>query len=87
MVDIRREDYGESPTIEVRIYEDAELIRTELCETAEEAAALAAHWEERPGVECEVRDLTSKGWDQPGDLEVVDVEELAPHDVAGGPEE
>ena len=58
MTDIRPEDLGLTSTVEVRVYRSGDLVTTELCETAAEAAAHVAVWEEQPGITCEVRDLT-----------------------------
>lgn len=52
------EDPTSTPTIEVSAYIDHSLLRRDFCETEAEAAAMVAHWEEEPGVECEVRDLS-----------------------------
>lgn len=52
-------DPSTSPTIEVRVYRGTSLLHNEICETEADAAAVVVHWEERPGVECEVRDLSA----------------------------
>lgn len=67
MTEVRPEDYGETPTIEVRVYRDDELITRELCESEEQAAQVVQDWEtvdER--LECEVDDLSFRH--RPGDL-------------------
>ena len=45
-----------SPTVRVRVYEEGGLVATIRCESADEAADIAADWEERPGYRCEVED-------------------------------
>ena len=52
-------DPSEAPTLEVKVYRDSNLIHTELCNTAGEAAALVAWWEETPGIECTIEDLSA----------------------------
>lgn len=73
MKEVKPEDVGETPAVEVRVYEHGELIQTRLCESAEEAAALVAWWEETPGVECEVADFSATTHDT-SDLEIGDVD-------------
>lgn len=46
-----------SPTLQVSVYEDRVLVTRILCETADEAAAIATVWEEHPGYTCAVEDL------------------------------
>lgn len=58
MTEVRPEDLGETPTIEVRVYRDGELIREELCESEEQAALVVQEWSELEGVSCEVDDLS-----------------------------
>lgn len=53
------EDPTGTPTIEVRAYRGAALLRRELVETEADAAALVAHLEETAGVVCEVLDLSA----------------------------
>lgn len=48
----------ESPTIEVRVYRDGTLVYSEYCETEEQAVLIVDDWSERPGVFCEVDDLS-----------------------------
>jgi hypothetical protein len=66
MTEVRPEDQGETPTIEVRVYRDGELLRQELCESDEQAAQVVHEWEEVQGVECEVDDLSFRH--RPGDV-------------------
>jgi hypothetical protein len=54
----RPEDLGETPTLEVRVYRDGVLIGRELCESEEDVAAFVEAWEQEPGIECEVDDLS-----------------------------
>lgn len=56
---IHPEDPTTTPTIEVSVYLGASLLRRDYCETEPQAAAVISHWEEQPGVECEVRDLSA----------------------------
>jgi hypothetical protein len=66
MSDVRPQDVGETANVEVRAYRGGELVNRQLCESAEQAAALVAVWEEAEGVECEVDDLSTHH--RPGDL-------------------
>jgi hypothetical protein len=50
---------NETPTVEVRVLRDGELVHQELCETADDAALVVEHWSEMEGVECEVDDLSA----------------------------
>lgn len=59
-------DAGDTPTIEVRVYRDAELIQRELCESEEEAARVLESWSELDDVTCEVDDLSYHH--RPGDV-------------------
>lgn len=54
------DESGESPTVEVRVYRDDDLIHRELCESAEIAAAIVASWSDVEGVRCEINDLSSR---------------------------
>jgi hypothetical protein len=56
MTENERHDMADTPTIEVRIYRDDELIDHTLCESDEEATALVARWGEIDDVTCEVDD-------------------------------
>jgi hypothetical protein len=47
-----------SPTLEVTVYRDGEVLARTLCETAEEAADVVREWVEVEGVRCEVDDLS-----------------------------
>jgi len=46
-----------TPTLQVNVYEDGQLIAQLACESAAEAAEVAAEWEERDNVRCEIDDL------------------------------
>lgn len=46
-----------TPTLQVNVYEEGELIAQIACESAAEAADVAAEWEERDGVQCDIEDL------------------------------
>ena len=78
MDDMRLEESGETPTIEVRVYRDNKLERVELCESEEAAATVVEAWAEVDGVECEVDDLSFRH--RAGDiLEPELAEDLDPH--------
>ena len=59
MSDLRQEDFGVTPTLEVRVYRDGVLVQRVLCETEEDAVATVEAAEEELGVECEVDDLSA----------------------------
>ena len=46
-----------APTLQVKVYEDGELVERVPCESMQEAAAIVADREERIGVECVIEDL------------------------------
>jgi hypothetical protein len=71
MSEFRPGDLGETPALEVRIYRDAVLIHSELCESEEDAAAVVEAWEQEPRTTCEVSDLSAQRHD-------VDVLEVTP---------
>lgn len=50
--------WDDTPTVEVRVYRQGELVRRELCESEEEAASVVQEWSELDGVTCEVDDLS-----------------------------
>ena len=82
MSETRPEDHGETPTVAVRVFEHGDLIATELCETADEASALVASWEETPGIECEITDLSALGSDESSfEAGELDVDRSYPHVV------
>lgn len=58
MGEVRPEELGETPTLEVLVYRNGELIHREFCESEDEAADVVATWEESPGVECVVDDVS-----------------------------
>ena len=58
MSDLRPQDFGETPTLEARAYRDGVLVHRELCESEADAAAFVEAWDEEPGIECEVDDLS-----------------------------
>jgi hypothetical protein len=59
MTDVHPEDPTGTPITEVVVYRDGNEIHRQFAETAGEAAAIVAHWEEERGVECEVIDLSA----------------------------
>jgi hypothetical protein len=56
--DLRPDDMGQGPAVEVRVYRHGELVHTERCESEDAAAAVVEWWEETLGIECEVDDLS-----------------------------
>ncbi len=52
------DELGATPTIEVTVYRDGDLVHRELCETEAEADAVVDRWSEVDGVECQVDDLS-----------------------------
>ena len=58
MSEPRAAEFGETPTLEMRAYRRGELVHRELCASEAEAAALVEAWEEEPGIECEIDDLS-----------------------------
>ncbi len=67
-----------SPTVRVKVYEHGGLVATIRCESAEEAADIAADWEEQSGYTCEVDDLAAVH--QPGDVRAPEPEDFMPED-------
>jgi hypothetical protein len=55
-----------TPTLQVTVYEDGALVSQVACESADEAAEVAAAWEERPGFRCDIEDLAVRH--QPTDV-------------------
>lgn len=52
--------YGDdTPTIEVRVFQEGKLVHRELCESEEQAGLVIETWSELEGVECEVEDLSA----------------------------
>jgi hypothetical protein len=52
------DDLGVTPSIEVTVYRAGDLIHRELCETEDDARAVAEHWNELGAVEIQVDDLS-----------------------------
>lgn len=50
-----------TPTLEVRILREGVVVHRELCETDEEASAVADAWSDTEGVAVEVTDLSRSG--------------------------
>jgi len=48
-----------APTLRVNVYAHRVLVNRILCETADEAATIAAGWEEQPGYTCDIEDLAA----------------------------
>ena len=61
------DETGESPTVEVRVWQHGELIHRELCESVDIAAGIVQGWSELDDVTCEVKDL-SVAQDNEGDF-------------------
>lgn len=57
---------AETPTIEVRVYRDDQLIDRILCESDEAASNEIERWSELPGISCVVDDLSFRH--RPGDV-------------------
>jgi hypothetical protein len=53
------ETYWDSPSFEVCVYRDGELVERELCETEDDAADAVDAWSEVDGVVCRVQDLSA----------------------------
>jgi hypothetical protein len=73
MSEVRPQDVGETPTIEVRVYRRGGLIHRELCESEEQASLVVEEWEDLEEVACEVEDLSPRH---------VDPEAAAEHELA-----
>jgi hypothetical protein len=79
MDQVRPEELGETPTLEVLVYRRGELVERVLCESEEEAAAVVAAREETEGVECVVTDLSQPPADEAAiEVEPPDAAELYP---------
>lgn len=74
MSESRPQDHGETPTIEVRVYRDGQLVERELYESEDQAALAVEAWAEIEGVECEVDDLSIRH--RPGDILEPELAEL-----------
>jgi len=64
----------ETPALRVSVYADRRLVTRIACETPDEAAEIAALWEEHPGYRCEVEDLSAVH--AAGDVRVPEPEDL-----------
>lgn len=58
-IDAHVQDPGSAPITEVVVFRNGEEIFRQPCESEQEAADIIAYWEEQPGVECAVVDLTT----------------------------
>ncbi|WP_037321323.1 hypothetical protein [Amycolatopsis orientalis] len=83
MTELWRDDSEDGRTVEVRIYQDGRLLRRELCESDEEATAVAERWCELDGVTCEVDDLAARH--RAGDILEPEPTDLLDEDSARGP--
>ncbi|MGZ4801575.1 MAG: hypothetical protein ACXVJ7_16765 [Acidimicrobiia bacterium] len=52
------DELGSTPTIEVTVYRDGELVHRELCETETDASAVVEQWSEFESVVCQIDDLS-----------------------------
>lgn len=68
MSEVRPDGIGQGPAVVVRVYRHGELVHTERCESEEDAADLVEWWEENPGVECEVDDLSTTHHEDTGEV-------------------
>ena len=64
MSDPNPSDWSEARTVEVKVYRHGHLVHTQLCESADEAAAVVSAWEETPDTECTVEDLSATTHDE-----------------------
>ncbi len=72
MISHHNQDPSNTPISAVVVRRDGIEIDRQLCESEEEAAAIIAHWEELPGVECEVVDLATGRVEGGADLDTSD---------------
>jgi hypothetical protein len=71
--DVLNGEPEETPTVEVRVYRDGQLVHRELCESDDQAALVVEAWNDVEGTEFEVDDLSSHHRpDQILDLEAPD---------------
>lgn len=76
------EDPSDTPISEVVVLRDGAEIHRQPCESEQEAAAIVAHWEEQPGVECEVIDLTAGPGEEADEIDWVDADlDFAPLEI------
>ena len=50
----------ETPALRVNVFEHGRLVGRVLCESAEEAADVAAQYEDADGIVCEIEDLAAR---------------------------
>ena len=74
----------ETPTLRVNVYRRGELVAHVLCESADEAAAVVAQWEDADGVEYELEDLSARH--DPSDVRAPEPDDIvAEADYRDGP--
>ncbi|MDH3299451.1 MAG: hypothetical protein OES24_02990 [Acidimicrobiia bacterium] len=71
-VDPHVQDPGSAPITEVVVVRNGVEILRQPCESEQEAADIIAHWEEQPGVECAVVDLTTGREEGSADIDWTD---------------
>ena len=82
MDQLRPEELGETPALEVIVYRDGALVERVRCESELEAAEIVASREETVGVECVVTDLSTPPLDEAAvEVEPLDDMELYPVDT------
>jgi hypothetical protein len=86
MDQLRPDELGETPTLEVIVYRDGELVERVRCETELEAAEIVASREETVGVECVVTDLSTPPLDEAA-IEVEPLDDLELYPVDAGEED
>lgn len=73
MTDSHLQDPSGAPITEVVVIRRGVEILRQSCESEQEAADIIAHWEEQPGVECEVVDLTTGREEGAADIDWTDL--------------
>ncbi len=73
MTDSHLQDPSDAPITEVVVLRHGVEIHRQSCESEQEAADIIAHWEEQPGVECEVVDLTTGREEGTADIDWTDL--------------
>jgi hypothetical protein len=84
MSELRPQDYGETPTVVVRVYRHGRLWLQELCESEDDAGLAVEEWSELEGVTCEVDDLSVRH--RAGDISAPEPPETDPDGYPRGGE-
>jgi hypothetical protein len=66
MDEIRPDDFGSAPTIEVTVYRHGDVVQRVLCESDDEVQSVIDQWGEVEGTEFQVDDLSVQH--RPGDV-------------------